>query len=56
MEVKDHLPLSELRRLERVEKDADRARRLRIVILGLEGWTAPAQKVGKLKSLIELGG
>lgn len=42
MEVKDHLPLSELRRLERAEKDADRARRLRIVILGLEGWTAPA--------------
>ena len=42
MEVKDHLPLSELRRLERVEKDADRAKRLRIVILGIEGWTAPA--------------
>jgi transposase len=42
MEVKDHLPLSELKRLERVEKDADRAKRLRIVILGIEGWTAPA--------------
>lgn len=42
MEVKDHLPLSELQRLERVEKDADRAKRLRIVILGIEGWTAPA--------------
>ena len=36
------MPLSELRRLERVEKDADRAKRLRIVILGIEGWTAPA--------------
>jgi transposase len=42
MEIRDHLPLAELKRLERSEKDADRARRLRIVILGLEGWTAPA--------------
>jgi transposase len=42
MEIRDHLPLSELKRLERSEKDANRARRLRIVILGLEGWTAPA--------------
>ncbi len=42
MKVKPHLPLSELKRLERCEKHADRARRLRIVILGLEGWTAPA--------------
>ncbi|MBX3435424.1 MAG: helix-turn-helix domain-containing protein [Pirellulales bacterium] len=42
MEVKDHLPLEELKRLERIEKDADRARRLRILILAVEGWTAPA--------------
>jgi len=42
MDVKDHLPLAELQRLERAEKDADRAKRLRIVILGIEGWTAPA--------------
>jgi transposase len=42
MDVKDHLPLAELRRLERIEKDAERAKRLRIVILGIEGWTAPA--------------
>lgn len=42
MEIEDHLPLAELKRLERIEKDADRARRLRIVILGIEGWTAPA--------------
>jgi len=42
MHVKFHLPLDELKRLERAEKNADRARRLRIVILGLEGWTAPA--------------
>ncbi len=33
MDVKDHLPLSELQRLERVEKNAERAKRLRIVIL-----------------------
>ncbi|MEP7274351.1 MAG: IS630 family transposase, partial [Acidobacteriota bacterium] len=42
MEIRGHLPLAELKRLERSEQDADRARRLRIVILGLEGWTAPA--------------
>ena len=42
MEVKRYLPLEELKRLERVEKDADRARRLRIVILACEGWTGPS--------------
>ena len=42
MEVKDNLPLVELKRLERCEKNADRARRLRILILASEGWTAPA--------------
>ena len=42
MKVKDHLPLAELKRLERIEKDAARSRRLRIVILGMKGWTAPA--------------
>jgi transposase len=42
MEVAGHLPLEELKRLERVEKDADRARRLRVLILAAEGWTAPA--------------
>ena len=42
MKVKDHLPLAELERLERVEKDAQRAKRLRIILLGIEGWTAPA--------------
>ena len=46
MDVKDHLPLAELKRLERVEKDADRAKRLRIIILGIEGWTAPAVAMG----------
>jgi transposase len=42
MEIASHLPLAELKRLERSEKDADRARRLRIVILAIEGWTAPS--------------
>ena len=42
MHVERHLSLLELKRLERCEKDANRARRLRIVILGMEGWTAPA--------------
>jgi transposase len=42
MKVNDHLPLAELQRLERIEKDAHRAKRLRIILLGIEGWTAPA--------------
>ncbi|MCO6047788.1 IS630 family transposase [Aeoliella sp. ICT_H6.2] len=42
MKVKGHLPLEELKRLERAERNADQARRLRIVILAIEGWTAPA--------------
>jgi hypothetical protein len=33
MDVKDHLPLAELKRLERSERDADRAQRLRIISL-----------------------
>lgn len=42
MKVESHLPLDELVRLERVEKNADRAKRLRIIILARQGWTAPA--------------
>jgi transposase len=42
MEVRGHLPLEELVRLERAEKDASRSKRLRIVILALSGYTAPA--------------
>ncbi|MBA4030417.1 MAG: hypothetical protein C0478_05935 [Planctomyces sp.] len=42
VQIKPHLSLPELKRIERAEKDADRVRRLRIVILGIEGWTAPA--------------
>ena len=42
MHVEFHLPLEELERLERVEKDVHRSKRLRIVVLGLKGWTAPS--------------
>lgn len=42
MHVDGHLPLAELKRLERSERDANRARRMRIIILATEGWTAPA--------------
>lgn len=42
MEVRSHLPLAELERLERAEKDAARSKRLRIVILAINGFTAPA--------------
>lgn len=42
MHVESHLPLSELKLLEREEREAVRSKRLRIVILALEGWTAPA--------------
>lgn len=42
MRVESHLPLKELKQLEREEKDAGRSKRLRIIILALEGWTAPA--------------
>jgi len=42
MKVKFHLMLAELERLERAEKDAAQAKRLRIIILALIGYTAPA--------------
>jgi transposase len=42
MEVEPRLSLDELKRLERGEKDAGYAKRLRTVILAMEGWTAPA--------------
>ena len=41
MDAKNQLPLAELKRLGRMEQDADR-RRLWIVILRHEGWTASA--------------
>lgn len=42
MHVEPHVSQAELERLERVEKDATRAKRLRIIILALTGYTAPA--------------
>ena len=42
MEVRSHLALAELKRLERAEKDAARSKRLRIIILAIHGYTAPA--------------
>ena len=42
MVVKEHLSLKRLEQLERDEKDVGRAKRLRIVILAMQGWTAPA--------------
>ena len=41
MYVRDRIALVELERIERKEPDAKRARRLRIVILAMRGWTAP---------------
>jgi transposase len=42
MDVRLHVSLAELERLERVEKQAARAKRLRIIILAIKGYTAPA--------------
>lgn len=42
MYVRDQQPLGVLLGLERKEKDATRSKRLRIIILAMKGWTAPA--------------
>lgn len=42
MHVWERIPLKELEQMERVERDAWRAKRLRIIILALKGYTAPA--------------
>ena len=42
MKVRWHVPLEELVRLERAEKNASHSKRLQIVILALGGYTAPA--------------
>jgi transposase len=42
MQVEAHSSLEALKRIERSEKDAWRSKRLRIIILAIEGWTAPA--------------
>jgi transposase len=42
MEVRDHMTLETLQRLERKESNASQAKRLRIIILAIQGFTAPA--------------
>ena len=42
MYVRDRMALAELERIERKEPKSKRAKRLRIVILAMRGWTAPA--------------
>jgi transposase len=42
MDVKDHLSLAELKQLARAEKDAKLSKRMQMVVLALEGYTAPA--------------
>jgi hypothetical protein len=42
MEVKDHLSLAELKQLVRTERGAKLSKRMQMVVLALEGYTAPA--------------
>jgi transposase len=42
MKVKERVSREELQRLERCEQNVLKAKRLRIIILALEGWTAPS--------------
>jgi transposase len=42
MYVRDQQPLAALKEIERKERDATRSKRLRIIILAMEGWTAPS--------------
>jgi hypothetical protein len=42
MHVEDRLPLAELQRLERLEKNSSKAGRFRIVILAIHGYITPA--------------
>lgn len=48
MDVKDHLSLAELKRLARVEQDVKVSQRIQMVVLAIEGYTAPviAQSLG----------
>jgi len=39
--VQDHLTVKKLRKLERSQTDAALAKRFRIIILAIGGWTAP---------------
>lgn len=42
MHVEDHLSLAELKRLARGEQDVKLSKRMQMVVLAIEGYTAPA--------------
>jgi transposase len=42
MDVQDHLSLAELKQLARAEQDVKLSKRMQMVVLALEGYTAPA--------------
>ena len=42
MHVEDHVSLAELKRLVRSERDAKLSKRFQIIVLAIEGYTAPA--------------
>jgi len=42
MEVRDHATLETLRRLEKIQTNVQHAKRLRIIILAIQGFTAPS--------------
>ena len=42
MHVKNHLSLSELKRLVRAEQDVKLSKRMQMVVLAIEGYKAPA--------------
>ncbi|MBS0211108.1 MAG: winged helix-turn-helix domain-containing protein [Planctomycetes bacterium] len=57
MDVRSHLLVGKLERLERAEKDAARSKRLRIIILAINGFTAPAvaMSVGLSRRICQRG-
>jgi len=42
MHVEDHVPLAKLKRLARSEREAKLSKRYQIIVLAIEGYTAPA--------------
>ena len=55
MDVKWHCSLEQLVKLQKQEKDATRARSLQIIVLALQGWTAPsiAMAVGLSRRVVQ---
>ena len=56
MYVRYQEKLAELKTLERKERDATRSKRLRIVILAMEGWTALSSHAGIAGSVSKTAG